>query len=88
MSKEKSLGIMSYPVAEITSFSGIFGTAEITLRASGKKLKIALGVNCVHTLVRLAQDMTAKQREFAMREWNQYISMKKTTGYTPPAGEQ
>ena len=88
MSKVKSLGVLRFPRADITSFSGSRGVAEITLQSSGKKIKIELGTGCVHTLVRLAQDITGKQREHAMQAWNTYWGMKKTTGYTPPAGAQ
>jgi len=86
--KLKSLGVIKYPQALVTSFSGRKGVAEITLKGSGKQLRIELCPDCVGTLVSLAQDLTYQQRNYAMNIWNKYLDMKKTTGYVPPNGEQ
>jgi len=87
MTEHKSLGVMQYPCAAVSSFSGSTSEAEITLTGSGKKLKVKLGISCVSTLVKLAQDITGRQREYAMREWNEYLHMKKVTGYVPTSGD-
>jgi len=87
MSAQRSLGMLIYPEAEITSFNGNEHVVTLTVSTRTQKVKIKMSVWCLTKLVKLAQEGTGKQRDHAKNEWATYLGLKKRTGYTPPEGQ-
>lgn len=87
MSAQRSLGTLTYPNAEITKFDGREGELILTISTRTRKINIKMTVWCLTRLVKIAQDGTARQRHHAQGEWGKYLTLKKSTGYTPPEGQ-
>lgn len=88
MKKTKSLGVIEWPSMEVYSHSPF--THEITLQIKGndKRVRVKTSVTtCVSTLVALAREVTGKQRQHAIWEWDEYKHLRDLSGYVPNIGE-
>lgn len=87
--KCKSLGKMEYPEFSINYFLGYKNHVEISITTRNKKVVVQkTATGAVTSLVKLAQEITGRYRNYALGEWQLYLQMKKQSGYVPPNGEQ
>lgn len=87
--RPKSLGTLGWPRATLAAFDGHSGEATIEIATGTRRVVVKGNYYCAaRTMVDLAKELCAKQREHAMREWNTYKRLKEMTGYKAPEGEE
>ena len=85
--KPKSLGTLDHPVLVLSSFDGGLGQAELTLTSRTHSVRIrANSVYFARRFTDLAREITAKHRNYARHEKDNYLRLKTYTGYVPDDG--
>ena len=88
MKKKKSLGVIEWPVLEITNFDG--GTGIIELQISNFHKRVFTRCSSVFLAKHLAdtaREITKRHRDHVRQERRYYLELKKYTGYVPKDGD-